>query len=75
MRRTITTQLTIPKEFLLGKDGLGYLQKQINNMAEDLLQEYPSVEYISHEMIEGYSDSAETDHFTYVVTYRVGTPN
>lgn len=74
MKQTITTRLTIPTELMQGDEGLEYLQRLINTVAEDLEQVhgYTSIEYLDHKLEEGYLDTADADHLSFVVSYEVG---
>ena len=73
-KQTITTSLTIPVSIFLANGGLEYLQRMITTVAEDLAEENgnSSVEYVDHKLEEGYLDTADSDHLSFVVSYEVG---
>ncbi len=73
MKQTITTRLTIPTASLSEEGGHAYLQSLINTVSEDLKEEhgYASVEYIDHVLEEGYLDTADSDHLSFVVSFEV----
>ena len=73
MKQTITTRLTIPTASLSEEGGHAYLQRLINHVAEDLADEhgYSSVEYVDHKLEEGYLDTADADHLSFVVSFEV----
>lgn len=74
MKQTITARQTIPNRIFLENGGLEYLQRMINITAEGLKGEhgYSKIEYIDHQLEEGYLDTADADHLSFVVTFRVG---
>ncbi|WP_099368060.1 hypothetical protein [Sphingobacterium sp. 1.A.4] len=73
MKQTISTRLTVPTASLSEEGGHAYLQSLINTVAEDLKEEhgYTSVEYLDHKLEEGYLDTADADHLSFVVSYEV----
>jgi len=73
MKQTITTRLTIPTASLSEEAGHAYLPSLINTVAEDLREEngYTNVEYLDHKLEEGYLDTADSDHLSFVVSYEV----
>lgn len=73
MKQTITTRLTIPTEVMHGEEGLEYLQRVITTVAEDLAEEngYLSVEYVDHVLEDGYLDTSDSDHLSFVVSFEV----
>lgn len=73
MKQIITATIGIPSSIFL-KHGSDFLQRQIRVVAEDLKEEYgyKSIEYLDHKLEEGYLDTADSDHLSFVVSYEVG---
>ena len=74
MKQLITATIGIPNSIFLANGGILYLQRQIDVIADDLASEhgYMSIQYVDHRLEEGYLDTSDSDHLSFVVSYEVG---
>jgi len=56
---------------MLREDALVYLQVRINDLIHDLTKEYEYVEYLKHDLEDGYIDISSKNKFSYLVTFYV----
>lgn len=71
MKQTITERITLPHELFFDIEGTSHLQERINIKAKELRGKYSRVEYLDHKLEEGYLDTADSDHLSFVVSYEV----
>lgn len=66
MGQRITTRLTIPRDIAYEEGSEIYLHRQIDNIAEDLTEDYAEVKYIDYVL-----DDEDSDHLSYVISFEV----
>ena len=72
MKQIITERITLPRDLFFDIEGTSHLQERINLRVKDLREKYSRVEYLNHKLEEGYLDTADSDHLSFVVSYEVG---
>lgn len=71
MKQTITERITLPRDLFFDIEGTSHLQERINIKVKELQKKYKRVEYIDHKLEEGYLDTIDSDHLSFVVSYEV----
>lgn len=74
MKQTITERITLSRELFFDIEGTSHLQERINIKAKELLKKYKRVEYLEHQLEEGYLDTADSEHLSFAVSFEVGLP-
>lgn len=72
MKQTITERITLSRELFFDIEGTSHLQERINIKAKELLKKYKRVEYLDHQLEEGYLDTSVDGEFVFSVVFEVG---
>lgn len=72
MKQTRTERITLPRELFFDIEGTSHLQERINIKAKELQKKYSRVEYLDHQLEEGYLDTSVDGEFVFSVVFEVG---